>query len=216
MRIYSFVQKDILTTKFYFVASVIITITLPIFFHNYASEYLGFSSLLLTVLFSEFSIFQAISAIDAKYPKALAHLLATPYSRDEYAASKYLLHIAICLFCFASTIICYIILAGYKGVSVNSTTDYLLSFFISSIIFSVYIPVEFWWGYEKTRYTFLLVVFCGTFSVKYLSGLHYTWLMDLLAHANSVVIVVLSLTLSFVTIYLSYRLSCHCLKRKDF
>ena len=87
-------------------------------------------------------------------------LCATPYSRRMIVLSKY-------TFCMITYVACCVIY-GIETLIIPElgTCDiklFLLMFFIVSAFIGVYLPVQYKLGYEKTKFTFVVVIMASPF-----------------------------------------------------
>ena len=156
------IKKDILIAKKYTVLVMIIGFVIPLFILWRApiySESLGF---VLAVVFSEFMFCQNLSMKENQYSKAAALLSATPYKRSEVVISKYILFVLIFLYCIISYGIDILL---FPQVGKFSISYILVVFLITSSIYSVYIPIQYWMGYEKTKFFFIIILLAASFGL---------------------------------------------------
>ncbi|MGQ0518315.1 ABC-2 transporter permease, partial [Bacillus sp. D-CC] len=73
-----------------------------------------------------------------------------PYSRSQIVKSKYLFIASI----FIITYVLYILAALITPIEMNflSINSILISFLVIAIFFGVYIPIQYKYGTEKTKY----------------------------------------------------------------
>ncbi|MDQ0087666.1 hypothetical protein J2T12_001072 [Paenibacillus anaericanus] len=157
----SLVRKDLLIAKKYLLLMFIFAIVGPIFISSELKFLNGsFISFLITVLFLEYIIFNSVSMAEDKY-KGSALLCTTPYTRDAIVRAKYLFVLVI----FIMSLITYTITASVTPLGLDrlNITNVGISLLTLSFFFGVLIPVQFKFGYEKTKMIFFFVVFLTPF-----------------------------------------------------
>ncbi|QUH21365.1 ABC-2 transporter permease [Alkaliphilus sp. B6464] len=164
----SLVKKDILLVKKYMLVMMIVTTAIPIFIMWRAPEFLGFSAFLILTIFAEFMLYQYVSMAELKYPKADALLCATPYPRHTIATARYTFLLLIFAHCILSYSVVALIFPQIEFLSLSNVLTVLL---ISTTIFSVYTPIQYKLGYEKTKYFFSIVIVATPFLLPTLTKL---------------------------------------------
>ncbi|MGG2091709.1 ABC-2 transporter permease [Bacillus sp. S13(2024)] len=155
------VIKDLMLVKKYLLVLLVFAVIAPI----YISSQLelsddGLVSFLLTVLLLEYILFGTVSKSEDKY-KGAAYLCATPYTRNAFVKAKYLFIFVI--------FICSVIIHIITSVIVPSAIEKLninalgITCLILSIIFGVLIPVQFKFGYDKTKLISFFIIFLTPF-----------------------------------------------------
>ncbi|GIN86281.1 ABC transporter permease [Heyndrickxia sporothermodurans] len=195
--LFNLVKKDLLLSKKYLLFMTVFAFAAPIVISAQSSfRDSGFISLLITVLFTEYVLFNSVSMTEDK-SKGAALLCTTPYMRNGVIKAKYLLILIIfmgCLILFA--------LSTYLGISSDiqklSLTNIGTIMLIISIFFGILIPVQVKFGYEKTKYIGFIIVFLTPFVLPHLikwysesnASFHftiplseqtYTWILFILA-----------------------------------
>lgn len=157
----SLVRKDLLIAKKYLLIMFIFAIIGPIFISSELKFLNGsFISFLITVLFLEYIIFNSVSMAEDKY-KGSALLCTTPYTRDAIVRAKYLFVLVV----FIMSLITYTITASVTPLGLDrlNITNVGISLLTLSFFFGVLIPVQFKFGYEKTKFIFFFIVFLTPF-----------------------------------------------------
>jgi len=156
------VKKDSLLVKKYLILMFIAAIALPVFI-KMKTGFLtdgGVLAFFLSTLFIQFLIFNSVSMIEYKY-KGSALLCATPYRRNALVLSKYLflflIFIGCCILYTATALLIP------KQLDLLSFSDLGSSFLILSVIFSVMIPVQYRFGFEKAKFIFFFSIFITPF-----------------------------------------------------
>lgn len=101
----------------------------------------------------------AISEKENKYPKATALLCATPYNRGKLVQEKYLLYFLIYLYCCAVFWIEMQIVPELADV--NFVRSVVMVFWIQVICMGIFLPIQYRFGYEKTKLLAMLLVVAG-------------------------------------------------------
>lgn len=153
--LFHLVKKDFLLVKKYALFMVLVAIALPFFMIWRTPMFAGQVSFLFTVFFVEFILCQYVSQIESKYPKAGALLCAAPYSRSSIVKAKYAFFLFVFTFCF----IVYSALAmTVPPIRTLDLPEILLILLIVAIPFGVYVPLEFKFGYEKTKFAAMIIL----------------------------------------------------------
>ncbi|MBZ9607530.1 ABC-2 transporter permease [Clostridium estertheticum] len=149
------VKKDILLIKKYLLLLVTFPFAIPLFMMIQPSQFWGLSAFLLSVIFSVFMLYQYVLMAEMKYPKAEALLCSTPYSRSSLVKARY----AFLLLIFAYCCVAYNVLALlFVKIEYLTPYNYLIALLISVILFGVYTPVQYKFGFEKTKYFFMILI----------------------------------------------------------
>ncbi|MDZ5609404.1 ABC-2 transporter permease [Bacillus pseudomycoides] len=156
------VKKDLMLVKKSFFVLLIFAAIAPI----YLSSQLKFNdgglvSFLLTVILVEYILFGTISRSEDTY-KGAAYLCATPYTRNTFVKAKYLF-IFVIFICIAiiRILTSIIIPSGIEKLSLHALG---ITFLILSILFGTLIPVQFKFGYDKTKLISFFIIFFISFT----------------------------------------------------
>lgn len=158
--LFHLVKKDCLIIKKYLFLMMLIALGMPLFILWRMPEFLGFTAFLLTVIFVELMLTQSVSLMETKYPKASALLCAAPYPRSALVKAKYLFTVLIFAYCYTAYSIESWLLPRIKHLSPFSVITVLL---IVTIIFSIFEPMQYRFGYEKTKYFYMIVIMAAPF-----------------------------------------------------
>ena len=106
--------------------------------------------------------FLPVSVAEEKY-KGYTLLCATPYTRNTLVKAKYL----FCFVIFIFTYIIYIITASVVPLGIDKVNVFTLglSLLFITIIWGIIIPAQYQFGYEKTKYTSIIIIFISIFAV---------------------------------------------------
>ncbi|MCM3339213.1 ABC-2 transporter permease [Paenibacillus sp. MER TA 81-3] len=155
------VKKDFLLSKRYMKVMLIASFGIPIFM-TFKVDFIsgGFFPFFLSTLYIQYLLFNSVSMLEYKY-KGSALLCATPYTRKALVKSKYLFILAIFVCCYIVYTITALLIAG--KIEMLSISESGLSLLILSIIFGAIIPVQYYFGYEKSKYIFMFFIFITPF-----------------------------------------------------
>lgn len=161
MMLFALLKKDFLIIKKYLLFMIIIVIALPIVLATQSSEASAFTSTMaftFEVIYAEFLISRYLAMKEYQYPKAASFLSTLPYTRGMQIVSKYLLYLIIFAFCCIAYWIDTLFVSNLAGINLNLIIPIL---FMTSILYSIYMPVQYVFGYEKSKlvFMFLLIAF---------------------------------------------------------
>ncbi|MBU3175211.1 ABC-2 transporter permease [Clostridium estertheticum] len=153
--LFHLVKKDFLLIKKYLLLMILIPIAIPILMMIQASQLLGLSAFVMSVIFTVFMLYQYVLMAEMKYPKAETLLCATPYSRSTLVKARYVFLLLPFAYCCAV----YNVLALlFAKIEYLTPSTYLIAMLISVILFGIYTPIQYKLGFEKTKYFFVLVI----------------------------------------------------------
>ncbi|MEW9106476.1 ABC-2 transporter permease [Paenibacillus sp.] len=157
------VKKDLILAKKYLLFMLLFAAIGPLFLsYRMQLHDSGSISFLVTVLFMEFILFNSVSVSEEKY-KGASLLCATPYTRNALVQAKYLLICTIFVIAFVIyTIASLVVPQVLSRLSLSGIGTALL--FIS-LYFGVFIPMQYKYGYERTKFVSMMVVFVTPFIV---------------------------------------------------
>lgn len=159
--LFNLVKKDLILAKKYLIIMIIFAIGAPVFIEtktNFISG--GFLGFLITALWIQYMLFNAVSMSEDK-SKGSVLLCATPYTRKTLVKAKYLFILVI----FACTCILYAVTSLYAPIDIpmlNISTSGI-SLLIIMTFFGIIIPLQYQFGYEKTKNISMLFVFISPF-----------------------------------------------------
>ncbi|MCH5344419.1 MAG: ABC-2 transporter permease [Acetatifactor sp.] len=154
MMLFALLKKDFLIVKKYVLFMLIVAVIIPPFMLWRAPEFTGVLGFMLSVIFVDFMLLQYVSLKEYQFPKAATLLCAMPFPRKMMVLSKY-------IFCMAIYVICCIIFGIETLIIPKLGTSniklFALMFLVTSVLISVYLPIQYKLGYEKTRFAFVVV-----------------------------------------------------------
>lgn len=208
------VKKDILITKKQTLLMLILPVIIPLFVASGAPSIGGTVAFIYTVIFTELMILQSVAVVESKYPKAAALLCSAPYSRKSFVSAKYVLFLL--LFGYSYGIFSLVAMIN-PGVGVISLTVLLTVFLCGVIIYGVYLPLYFKYGFEKTKFFFMITIFILAFGTPMLGPYFANINIDFSAF-NSIPTAALNIILflaSLLVLCASIALSFSIYSKKD-
>lgn len=157
------VMKDFMLVKKYFLILLVFAAIAPIYISTqlYLNDG-GLISFLLTVILMEYILFGTVSKFEDQY-KGDTLLCATPYTRSAFIKAKYLFLFIIFICATIIRIIISVIAPSGLGIENLSASALGVTFLTLSILFGALLPVQFKFGYDKTKIISLFIVFLMPF-----------------------------------------------------
>lgn len=153
--IVSLVKKDIMIVKNYALCVVALGIGLPLLLAWRQPEMGGLYSFLMATLISSVAFNLAISEKENKYPKATALLASTPYMKSGIVRSKYFLYYIIYIVCCIPS---FVEAQFIPKLAVNNFAHGAATvFLIQAVCMGILLPIQFKFGYEKTKFLGFLI-----------------------------------------------------------
>lgn len=165
MMLFHLIRKDILIVKKYVLIMIIAAVAIPPFMLWRAPEYTGILGFILSVIFSVFMLLQYVSLKEYQFPKAAALLSSTPFSRKMMVLSKYIFCIAMYMTCCLIFGMETLLIPGLGSFDVKLC---ILMFLVVSVFIGIYLPVQYKFGYEKTRFIYVVVIMASPVIFPYL------------------------------------------------
>lgn len=201
------IKKDFVIAKKYVWLMFIVVLLIPSFILWRMPELTGSISFVIFAIFAVFMLLMYVSMKEFQYPKASAMLCATPYPRSLVVASKY----GFCVVIFAACGVIYWIetLLLPKLGSFNFRMV-MVAFVGISLLISIYLPIQFKVGYEKTKFFFIVVIMASPFLLPQLfkiNGIPYlAFIHSIPAALFCVMVALISLILLAASILISIRI----------
>lgn len=153
-------KKDFVVARNYILIVLIVLVGFQIFFANFGPTnefpvYTNAIGFLMSIILCTIIIFNVLSQYELRYPKVTAYFCTMPYLRSTFVKAKYISLIAIFLFGLISNTIVSLVANAEALLSVPAM---LLTLMVTIIVFGIYIPFEFKYGYIKTRFFFVVIV----------------------------------------------------------
>jgi len=212
---FNLLKKDFMIIKNFWPFLIIFSILGPIFI-NYQTRGFdsSFISFIITIIFLEFILYGSVSRLEEK-DKGCILLTTMPYSRSDIVKSKYLFVVSIFIIAYVLYILAALIMP--IEMSLLSINSILISFLVISICFGIYIPIQYKYGTEKTKYISSCLVLISPLSlpsiVKWIQSENIG--LDIINRVPDVVkyIIIVFLSLSILT--LSTKVSVNIYSKKD-
>ncbi len=212
MMLFQLVKKDFLLVKKYVLIMIGLCIILPPFLISSIPEYAGIMGFVLIAIYSVFMLLQYVILKETQSPKASALLCALPYSRKDFVLSKYvfclIIYLACCLFFGFETLV-------FPQLGSLGVTMPVMLFLVISLIMSVYLPVHYKLGCDKTKILFAIVIMAFSFVfpqiIKIKSSLNTNFLLLL----NPAILIGGAIILSIIILMVSVTISMKIYKKVD-
>lgn len=201
------VKKDFLIVKKYVLLMAAVCILFPIFLLWRMPEFAGILGFVLVTVFSILMLLQYVSLKETQYPKASTLLCALPFSRKNIVLSRYIFCIAIYFACCLIFGIEALLFPTLQSVSYRVP---IVLFLLVSLCLSIYLPIQYKVGYEKTKLFFTVLILAtpvgfaqlmkNGINLKFLSNIHPALLL-----LGSLIISALLLIISSIVSIKIYR-----------
>lgn len=201
------VKKDFLIVKKYVLLMAAVCILFPIFLLWRMPEFAGILGFVLVTVFSILMLLQYVSLKETQYPKASTLLCALPFSRKNIVLSRYIFCIAIYFACCLIFGIEALLFPTLQSVSYRVP---IVLFLLVSLCLSIYLPIQYKVGYEKTKLFFTVLIMATPvgfaqlmkegINLKFLSNIHPALLL-----LGSLIISALLLIISSIVSIKIYR-----------
>lgn len=149
-------KKDCIIAKNYVAAVILIGVGLPVLLVWKQPQMLEVFALPGAVFISSVAFNLAVSEKENMYPKATALLCATPYNRGKLVEEKYLLYFLIYLYCCVAFRIEMEVIPQLAAV--DFVRSVVIVFWIQVVCMGIFLPIQYRFGYEKTKLLAMLVV----------------------------------------------------------
>jgi ABC-2 type transport system permease protein len=151
------VKKDFLLIKKYMALTLIGLFALPAFIQlKLPVTDGGFLTFFLSTVYIQFLLFNSVSMKEYKY-KGSTLLCAAPYTRGAMVQAKYLFMLVIFVGSLAANLIIELAVSGASGLL--DVQQIAVVYLFATVLFSVLIPLQYRFGYEKSKLMFMLVIF---------------------------------------------------------
>ena len=201
------VKKDFLIVKKYVLLMAAVCILFPIFLLWRMPEFAGILGFVLVTVFSILMLLQYVSLKETQYPKASTLLCALPFSRKNIVLSRYIFCIAIYFACCLIFGIEALLFPTLQSVSYRVP---IVLFLLVSLCLSIYLPIQYKVGYEKTKLFFTVLIMATPVGFAQLmkNGINLKFLSNLppaLLLLGSLIISALLLIISSIVSIKIYR-----------
>ena len=201
------VKKDFVIVKKYVWLMFIVVLLIPPFILWRMPELAGSISFVISAIFAVFMLLMYVSMEEFQYPKASVMLCATPYPRSLIVMSKY----GFCVVIFVACSVIYWIETLLLPKLGSFNFGMVMAAFVGiSLLISIYLPIQFKVGYEKTKFFFIVVFMASplllpqlfkTNGIPYLAVIH-----SISVTLLCVMVALISLILLAASILISIRI----------
>jgi len=211
--LFNLVRKDFILIKKYWVVLIITAIGGPIFVTaSVKLSSAGFLGFFIAALYNEHFLFATVAVAEEKY-KGSALLCTTPYTRKALVKAKYIsiLVIFICTY-IVYTFTAFVVPMGIEQLNIFT---FGLSLLIITIFWGFIIPAQYKFGYEKTKYISVFIIFISIAVVpnilKWLNSKDISLQISIPQIIQNLVPYFLALIIGFI----SMSISIYIYSRKD-
>lgn len=211
MMLFSLVKKDFLIVKKFFLLILMGAVIIPPFMLWQVPELTSVLGFIFSVVFAVFMLLQYVSIKEHQFPKAATLLCATPFPRKMMVLSKYIFCVVIYMIGSGIFWIETFIIPGLGKLSIKMFT---FMFLATSVFISIYFPVQYKFGFEKTNYIFGVLVIT---SPMYLPKLMSAGSLNLgfLTTLSPYLVYIGSILISFAVLSISAVLSIKIYEKSD-
>lgn len=204
------VKKDLILVKKYLLFLVAFTAAAPVYLASKMRvEDSGSILFFVIALMLEYVLFSQISKIESD-SKGAALICATPYTRSAFVKAKYL----FLLVAFIGIIIIQIITSFFFQAIMGRLTIYTIgvTFLVLSISFGILIPVQFKFGYDKTRFIFFFIIFFVPFvspsMIRWFQSRHFAFTVpfSLSPNMQGALFSLIALIIGFVSMAITLKI----------
>lgn len=201
------IKKDFVIAKKYVWLMFIVVLLIPPFILWRMPMLTGSISFVISAVFAVFMLLMYVSMKEFQYPKASAMLCATPYPRSLVVMSKY----GFCVVIFAACSVIYWIETLLLPKLGRFNFGMVMAAFAGiSLLISVYLPIQFKVGYEKTKFFFIVIIMVSPFLLPQLSKIngdsYLTIVNSIPAALLCAMIALISLFLLTASIFISVKI----------
>lgn len=210
--IVSLVKKDIMIVKNYALCVVALGIGLPLLLAWRQPEMGGLYSFLMATLISSVAFNLAISEKENKYPKATALLASTPYMKSGIVRSKYCLYYIIYIVCCIPS---FVEAQFIPKLAVNNFAHGAATIFlIQAVCMGILLPIQFKFGYEKTKFLGFLI-FLSPFLLTATESIKLPTFIANYLNSSPIVLDILIFLFGIVVWIISLNISKNIVAKKD-
>lgn len=210
--LFHLIKKDFLIVKKYAFLMFLVSILIPPFVLLSTPELARSVSFYIAAVFSVFMLLQFVSMKEFQYPKAATLLSATPYRRSTIVASKY----GFCIFIYLVCCITYLIdTFFFPALGEFSLKMISITFLSISLLIGIYLPIQYKFGYEKTKFFFIIIIMVTPFLLPKLVRINDGFGIDITSFFPPVVVYLIALFSSLIFLALSIYTSVKIYNHKD-
>lgn len=206
------VKKDFLIVKKYVLIMLVVCTLIPPFLLWRVPDNAGTMGFVLSVIFGVFMLLQYASLKEHQYPKASAMLCATPYPRKLLVLSKYifclLIYFACCLIFWIETFV-------FSELGGLQFEKFMSVFLVLAFFLSVYLPMQYKLGYERTKFFFMMMIMASPFILPLLLKTNHGYDLNLGRELPMLVLYGVMILISIIMLIFSFHISVGIYCKKD-
>lgn len=191
------IKKDFMLLKKYVLFIIVIMFALPAALAAKSNEVNMVRSTLafaFEVIYSEFLICRYLAMKEYQYPKTASFLCTLPYTRNMQVGSKYLIYFIVFAFCCTAYWIDTLFVPNLIRLSSDLVIPVL---FAVSILYSIYMPVQYKFGYDKSKLIFMFL---------FIAKANTTMIMEVLSNITIPVMLILALAALALSVMVSAKI----------
>lgn len=191
------IKKDFMLLKKYVLFIIVIVFALPAALAAKSNEVNMVRSTLafaFEVIYSEFLICRYLAMKEYQYPKTASFLCTLPYTRNMQVGSKYLIYFIVFAFCCTAYWIDTLFVPNLIRLSSDLVIPVL---FAVSILYSIYMPVQYKFGYDKSKLIFMFL---------FIAKANTTMIMEVLSNITIPVMLILTLAALALSVMVSAKI----------
>lgn len=191
------IKKDFMLLKKYVLFIIVIMFALPAALAAKSNEVNMVRSTLafaFEVIYSEFLICRYLAMKEYQYPKTASFLCTLPYTRNMQVGSKYLIYFIVFAFCCTAYWIDTLFVPNLIRLSSDLVIPVL---FAVSILYSIYMPVQYKFGYDKSKLIFMFL---------FIAKANTTMIMEVLSNITIPVMLILTLAALALSVMVSAKI----------
>lgn len=162
------IKKDFLLARTHILIAMGLSVLIPLIVMVNVPIVTGAVAFIYTVVFATLLSLQSVASVEAKFPKAVALLCASPYSRNSFVMAKYACFYLLFAYCYVVYALLGLFFPTIEAINLSVVLAVLM---FGTIIYSVYLPVYFKLGFERTKFFFLIVVLIIAYGMPMLINL---------------------------------------------
>lgn len=162
------IKKDYYMIRLYFIVSLAIAALIQVLIHTVFPDLPGTIVLLYIVIMVYLLVCQNLSLKEFKFEKAESLLCSAPYMRCDLVVARYLFLMLPLICCIILYQTIALILPGTAPVSLFHC---FLVTAIALVLLSIYIPVQYKFGYAKTKFILTGMILIIALIPKEIAGL---------------------------------------------
>jgi hypothetical protein len=190
----------------------ILVILIPPFVLWRIPELTGSIGFAISAVFAVFILLFYVSMKEFQYPKASALLCTTPYPRSMIVVTKY----GFCVTIFAVCSVIYWIETLLLPKLGSFHFEMVIATFAGiSLLISIYLPIQFKIGYEKTKFFFVVIIMASPFLLPQLSKISSDSYLVIINSASTLFLCVMVVLVNLILLVASIFISIKIYNQKD-